>query len=504
MNTEPSTGELRVRRLGIDTYREPIVFMRADCSVCRAEGFRAMSRVQVSCGPRSLIATLNVVHGDLLTLHEAGLSESACKTLGAHNGDLVRLSHPAALDSFSAVRRKIYGGRFSDDDLHQIIRDVSAGRYSSVELAAFVTICADQRMNMAETLALTRAMVDAGTRLAWNQRPVVDKHSVGGLPGNRTTPIVVPIVAACGLTIPKTSSRAITSPAGTADTMEVLAPVELTLEHMRQVVDSECGCIVWGGSIALSPADDVLIQVERPLDFDSDAQLAASVISKKIAAGSTHLLIDIPVGPTAKLRSAAAAQALSDLLCAVGGELGLQVRAVQTDGSQPVGRGIGPVLEAIDVLAVLQNRADAPPELRQRALLLAGELLELGGKAAAGEGQRIAQRVLDSGEAWRKFQAICEAQGGLREPHLAPYRRPFPAAAAGRVAGVDNRRLGRVAKLAGAPLSAAAGLVIDARLGDRVQAGQPLYTIHAESLGELEYAWAYAQSQAPIISLVSP
>lgn len=492
---------LRARRLGIDTYREYVVFLHAASPACRAEGLRALSRVRVSCGARDIIATLNVVRSELIGEHEAGLSEAAWHALGAHTDESVQISHPSTVESFSAVRRKIYGGRFSDAELTQIVRDVSTGLYSSVELAAFVTACAGDHMQPQETLALTRAMVEAGTRLAWPRRPVLDKHSVGGLPGNRTTPIIVAIVAASGATIPKTSSRAITSPAGTADAMETLAPVDLTLEHMREVVEREGGCVVWGGAMALSPADDLLIQVERPLDFDSDAQLAASVISKKVAAGATHLLIDIPVGPTAKVRSGVAAQRMAATLCQLGAAFGLKVEAIETDGSQPVGRGIGPALEARDVLAVLRGDADAPPELRDRALLLAGRLLELAGRAGLGDGAENAARMLDSGSAWKKFQAICEAQGGMREPPVATYRRDILSASAGVMSCIDNRRLGRVAKLAGAPLSPAAGVCIHARLGQRVAAGEPLYTVHAQTPGELEYAAEYAAGHPQIMSV---
>ncbi|MDR3415173.1 MAG: thymidine phosphorylase family protein [Nevskia sp.] len=492
-------NELKARRLGIDTYRERVVFMRYDCPVCRAEGFRSMGRVRVSLGERSVIATLDVVQGNLLGGDEIGFSEAAWNALGAHDGDCVRIFHPDTLDSFSAVRNKIYGGRFSQSDLHNIVRDLTAGRYSSIEIAAFITACAGDRMSTEETIALTQAMVDSGTRLAWPQHPVVDKHCVGGLPGNRTTPILVPIVAACGLTIPKTSSRAITSPAGTADTMEVLAPVDLTLEHMRRVVEREGGCVVWGGSMALSPADDLLIQVERPLDFDSTGQLTASILSKKLSAGSSHLLIDMPVGPTAKVRDDKAAAALRARLLAVGEAVGLKLRVVCSDGLQPVGRGIGPALEALDVLAVLRCDAAAPQDLRERALLLAGHLLELGGKAADGEGLGLAARTLDSGAAWDKFQAICTAQGGLREPGRAAHRLPVTAARSGVVTRIDNRRLARVAKLAGAPMAPAAGVELLARLGQRVAADEPVYLIHAEAPGELDYAANYAGSRPDII-----
>jgi thymidine phosphorylase len=499
-----SQDALRARRVGIDTYREHVIFLKKECAVCRAEGLRAMSRVHVGCEGRGIVATLNVVSADWLSDGEAGLSESAWQALGVRPGQVVELSHPSTVESFSAVRRKIYGGSFDDSELRQIVRDLGSGLYSAVEIAAFVTACAGDRMAFAEILGLTRAMVDAGTRLAWHQRPVMDKHCVGGLPGNRTTPIVVAIVAAAGLAMPKTSSRAITSPAGTADTMEMLAPVDLTLERMRHTVEREGGCIVWGGAMALSPADDILIQVERPLDFDSHAQLAASVISKKVAAGSSHLVVDLPVGPTAKLRNLDAAGSLAALLVRLGAAFGLSVEPMYTDGTQPVGRGIGPALEAWDVLSVLRLEADAPPDLRDRAIHIAGRLLEIGGCAAAGTGIPRARQLLESGAALRKFEAICEAQGGQRVPPRATHTREIRARRRGRITGVDNRRLARVAKLAGAPVAPAAGVVLGVRLDQQVEAGQPLYTIHAQAAGELEYAASYAAGHPDIFRIAGP
>ena len=502
MNAEPRHDpSLAARRLGIDTYLEPVVFMRADCHVCRAEGFAARSRVKVTLRDKSIVATLNVVHTDWLLPDEAGFSEHAWRMLGARAGDRVRFSHPDPIESESLLRRKVYGSRLDAAQMRSIIDDVAAGAYSDLQLAAFVTACAGDRLDRDETFGLTRAMVDIGTRIRWEFPVVADKHCVGGLPGNRTTLIVVPIVAACGLPIPKTSSRAITSPAGTADTMETLAPVALDLPAMRRVVEREGGCVVWGGAVALSPTDDVLIQVERPLDFDSEGQLVASVLSKKAAAGATHVVIDIPVGASAKVRSPAAARSLSEHLHYVAHRLGLTLRIMETDGAQPVGRGIGPALEAHDVLAVLQRRRGAAQDLRERALLIAGAVLELAGRAATGQGAVAAAAALDDGRAWAKFQAICEAQGGMREPPRARYRHAVPAGAAGRIAAFDNRRLARMAKLAGAPRAHAAGLEMHVQLGDLVTSDQPLFTLHAEAPGELEYAKRYLDEQPGIVVL---
>ncbi|WP_342113295.1 thymidine phosphorylase family protein [Pseudoduganella sp. OTU4001] len=492
---------LRARRLGIDTYQQPVAYMRRDCAVCRAEGFEAQSRIELQCGANIVAAMLNVVDGGLLEGQEVGLSEAAWEALGAAPGMPVTVRHAAPLASFSAVRGKIHGRPLDEAAAQAIVADIAGGRYPDIHLSSFITACSGNRLDLAETIALTRAMAGAGERMQWPAPVVVDKHCVGGLPGNRTTLLVVPIVAACGMTMPKTSSRAITSPAGTADTMETLAPVAIGIDAMRRVVQREGGCIVWGGSVTLSPADDVLIRVERPLELDSDGLLVASVLSKKLAAGATHVLIDIPVGRTAKVRSGQAAQQLAARLEAAGQALGLAVRCVVSDGSQPVGVGIGPALEAMDVLAVLQGSAAAPQDLRQRALALAGGVLELGGRAAPGAGLALAAEVLDSGAAWNKFQAICAAQGGLREPPLAACSHVLEARHAGRVVGVDNRKLATLAKLAGAPRAAAAGVRFLAPLGSRLAVGQPMLTIHADTPGELAYALEYAQAQSNLVTV---
>jgi thymidine phosphorylase len=497
-----AANRLPLRRLGIDTYQEPVLYMHRDCHVCRSEGFEAQSRVEVALNGHTIVATLNVVNGAFLSPGEAGLSEAAWRLLHARDGDVAALHHPAPLESLGHVRAKVYGRRLGPAAFDAVIADAAAGRYSDLQLAAFVTACAGDHLDLDETISLTRSMVGVGERLHWGPGLVMDKHCVGGLPGNRTTMIIVPIVAACGLRMPKTSSRAITSPAGTADTMETLAPVDLDMEHIQRVVDRTGGCIVWGGAVRLSPADDVLIRVERPLDLDSQGQLVASVLSKKVAAGSTHVLIDVPVGLTAKVRSTDAAAQLARALEQVGHALGLQVRVVQTEGLAPVGRGIGPALEARDVLSVLRRESQAPADLAHRAMALTGDILEFGGAAPPGGGLALATAVLEDGRAWAKFQEICEAQGGLREPPVAAYRQPLRAPRSGTVIAIDNRRLARIAKLAGAPKAPSAGIDMHVQLGAVVEHGEPLFTLHAATPGELAYALEYATTQAEAVHVM--
>jgi thymidine phosphorylase len=487
--------------MGVDTYKEAVVYMHKDCHVCQSEGFEVHSRVRLTIGDHAVIATLNMVRSNIIRPGEVGVSEYAWQLLDAKPGDEVLVSHPKPITSLSQLRSKIYGHELDDKAYRHIITDITAGKYSDIHISSFLTACAGGRMALEEIIGLTKAMTSVGDSLSWGKEMVVDKHCVGGLPGNRTTPIIVAIVAAFGLTMPKTSSRAITSPAGTADTMEVLTSVDIPVSQVKQVVEKEHGCMVWGGAIALSPADDILIRVEKALDLDSEGQMVASILSKKIAAGSTHVLVDIPIGETAKVRSQVMAEQLKYYLEVVGDALGIYVKVIFSDGSQPIGHGIGPALEARDVLCVLQNKPEAPQDLRTHALNIAGHVLEFSPDVEAGQGVSIANDMLTSGKAWKKFQAICEAQGGLKSVPEATYVHVYRAHSDGRVAAIDNRRLATIAKLAGAPADKAAGIDLHVKLDMPVVQGQPLFTIHAESPGELEYALSYLKQGNNIIHM---
>ena len=487
------------RSLGIDTLQEHVVYMHKDCPVCRSEGIEAQTRVEVRHDQRQVMATVNVVSSDILKCGEIALSNNAEMALAVKEGDTLEVAQAGQIESLSQLKSKIYGHRLSRHAFEGIVSDIAQSRYAKIHIAAFLTAMASHRANAQEVGDLTSAMVNIGERLSWGTSLIADKHCVGGLPGNRTTPIVVAIVASKGLVMPKTSSRAITSPAGTADVMEVMTPVTLELAAMRDVVHKESGCFVWGGSLALSPADDLLIKVARPLELDSDAQLVASVLSKKIAAGSTHAVIDIPVGPTAKIRSKEQADHLEHLLNQVAFANGLTLKVVRTDGRAPVGRGLGPALEARDVLAVLRNESIAPQDLRERAIRLAGELLELCGASDHGQGLADATEILDSGRAWDKFLRICMAQGGFTEPGTAAIQFDVIANQSGTVNQIDNRRLARLAKLLGAPEAKTAGLDLNVTLGVQVNAGQRLFTLHAEAEGEMNYARTYLDGHPPIL-----
>lgn len=493
---------LKIRRVGIDTYRENVAFLHRDCAVYRSEGFQALSKVEIhqEHDSQPVIAVLNVVDDDAITRPgELGLSEQGYAQLGMPEGSPVSIAQATPAASLNAVHRKIAGEPLEFSDYQKITRDIAANRYSRIELAAFLVACSQNGLEREEVLSLCRAMTETGDRLDWGEPLVVDKHSIGGIPGNRTSMLVTPIVASHGMLMPKTSSRAITSPAGTADTMEVLANVDLEPSRLHDIVQQHRGCLAWGGTAKLAPVDDILISVERPLSMDSPGQLVASILSKKVAAGVTHLLIDIPLGPTAKVRSQSAALHLRKLFEYAGDRMGLHLEVMITDGSQPIGRGVGPVLEVRDVMQVLNNVPAAPRDLREKALRLAGRILEFDPDVRGGQGYVIARDILDSGRALTKMQEIIAAQGE-HQPRL-PGKLQFCVTAplGGMVSAIDNLQVAHIARLAGAPIDKGAGVDLHKQLGDPVEADEPLYTIHAEFMANFNFAREAAEQDSGYI-----
>jgi thymidine phosphorylase len=274
--------------------------------------------------------------------------------------------------------------------------------------------------------------------------------------------------------------------------MEVLANVELPFDRLSGIVREHRGCLAWGGTAHLSPADDVLISVERPLSLDSPGQMVASILSKKIAAGSNHLVLDIAIEPTAKVRSMPDAQRLRRLFEYVAHRLGLSLAVVITDGRQPIGCGVGPVLEARDVMRVLENHPLAPQDLRQKSLRLAGRLLECDPDIRGGDGYAIARDILDSGRALEKMRAIIAAQGArpfdAERPALGALSFEVHAPRGGVVTAIDNLQIARIAQTAGAPKVQGAGVDLARKLGEPVAEGEVLYRVYAAYQSDLEFA----------------
>jgi AMP phosphorylase len=478
--------DLQVVRVDLATRVPTVVLNTADAAEL---GVNPLERVQIDGDSRTTIGIVEVTE-ELVSPGSLG----ATGRLG-HLSGTVTVSLAPVPASVRFIRKKLDGVELERDELRRIVADIYEDRLSDIELSAYVTAAYTRGLSFEETRHLSAAMADVGARLTWPDEVVADKHSIGGVIGNRVTPIVVPIVVAAGVTVPKTSSRAITSPAGTADTMEVFCDVEFSLAEVREIVAEAGGCMVWGGGVNLSPVDDRIIRAENPLSLDPRGQLIASVLSKKRAAGSTHVLIDIPYGEGAKVESLPEARELATDFKRVGAHLDLRVECAITRGDRPIGRGIGPVLEARDVLTVLSG--GGPTDLRHKSLRLAGMLLECCGVEAD------PAALLDSGAALAAFHRIVAAQGGDPEVALGDLRPgeetwALRAARSGVVSHIDNALVGEVARRAGAPKDARAGVHLGVAVDDEVERGEPLFLVHAEHAGKLADARALAERTFPV------
>ncbi len=463
-------------------------------------GVHSSDRIRLTYGTHEAIAIANIAAN--FPMNRIGLYDEIALALGVREDEKINVTLAPVPESLINVRAKLRGDRLREQEIKTIVQDVVERHLSSVEIAAFLTALKIYGLSTGEAEAMSRAMVSTGKTLNFGPGPILDKHSVGGIPGDKTSMMVVPIVAAAGYTIPKTSSRAITSPAGTADRVETLCPVNLSLSEIQAVVAKTNGCLVWGGSLELAPADDLFIQVEYPLGIDP--LLLPSILSKKKAIGATHVAIDIPTGVGAKIKTRTEAYTLAADFVDLGKRLGLNIQCALTFGDQPLGCSMGPALEAKEALQTLMGAGS--PDLCEKAVSLAGMLFEMVG---AEDGRVIAERMIDSGKAEKKLREIIAAQGG--DPTIQPNDLPVGkfcevvrSDKAGRVLWLSTDELVRIAREAGTPKEKGAGLVLHAKLGDTVRKDGILFEIHADRASKLASALELAKTLSPIVLSKKP
>lgn len=459
----------------------------------------AMDRISITHGGHEIAAVTDICENDkIIPPGSIGLFDEILHNIKLKKGNYVDISIAKKLVSLADIKKKMQGKKLSPKELDEIVKDIVSNNLSEVELAYFVAACYSHKLTMDEIVSLTKAIIRNSDRLNLNRKIVLDKHSIGGIPGNRTTMIVVPIIAATGFYIPKTSSRSITSPAGTSDTVETLCNVSFSVNEIKKIVEKTNGCLVWGGAVNLAAADDKMIKVRHPLSLDPEGMLLASILAKKAVVNSSHVLIDIPVGKTAKIASAKEAEHLKKEFQYISKKLGLKVKVIITDGSQPIGNGIGPNLEARDVLMVL--RGTGPKDLKEKSIHLAAELLSM---VKVPEPEKLARFTLESGLAYKKFKEILEAQGGNPDIlpdqlKVGPHYFDFKARRTGIIHSIDNKIISKAARMAGAPKDKAAGIYLGVHNHYLVKKRSVLFRVYAESRVRLKYVKQFLDSAEPI------
>jgi len=438
----------------------------------------------------------------LVEKNEIGLSNEVSEILKLKNKTYVEVSASESSNVTYILRKKLSGEKLSKKEIEFLVSEIVHDNLTKAEIAYFAAAAKLQGMSIKEIVNLIKSMVKTGAKLKFKNKIVADKHSIGGIAGNRTTPIIVSICAAAGLTIPKTSSRAITSAAGTADTIETIANVEFSHKELKKIVNKAGACLAWGGSLGLAPSDDKIIQVENLINLDSEPQLLASILSKKISAGSKYILIDIPYGKSAKVKSIIEAKKLGAKFQKLAKYFRLKVKIIYTDGNQPVGSGIGPVLEMLDVLSVLQNKENCPQDLKAKSLLLSEELMKLCGIKHS---KQKAKEILESGKAYEKFKEIINAQNKdnkfdkhLKKLKLAQFSKKIKSIKSGKIAVIDNKKINSLCRVLGTSENKSAGVYLHKHLG-KIKKGEIIITLYTESKPKLKDALRFIKEVKPIV-----
>ena len=403
-------------------------------------------------------------------------------------------------NALNAIRKKLIGKTLNYKEIFSIMDQIAKQRLGDILTTYFAASGYLKGFTNQELYSLTKAMVETGEKLHF-KGIVADKHSIGGVPGNRTTLIVVPIIAAAGFLIPKSSSRVITT-SGTADDMEILAPVVLSKEKILKIIKKIKACIVWGGNFNIAPADDVIINVEKELMFESFDKIIISIMSKKIAFGATHVIIDVPYGNSLKVTHLKDAEILKNKFEYIAKKFNIKIRVLIHRTDQPVGRGIGPTLETKDALKVLEQTSDRPYDLEVRSITLAGNLLELCLKDSPkklqeevkntyGNCNGWATEILQKGLALKKMKEIISEQGGnpsIKSSELTPGKFTYEIKAEKdcSIKNIDSKNLTLCVKALGAPTQKKAGIYLNKKEGEKINKEDLICTLYSENVYNLK------------------
>lgn len=394
---------------------------------------------------------------------------------------------------YDIIHKKRDGGELTREELQFFVRGVTDGDIPDYQISALLMAIYFQKMNRRETADLTGLMADSGDRI--DLSPIegfkADKHSTGGV-GDKTTLIIAPIVAACGVRVAKMSGRGLGHTGGTIDKLESIPGfcTALSPEHFFDIVQ-KVGVAVAGQTGNLAPADKKLYALrDVTATVENISLIAASVMSKKLAAGADGILLDVKTGSGAFMKTVADSVALAEEMVSIGVHTGKKTAALITDMDCPLGYAIGNALEVIEAADTL--RAHGPADLTAVSVELAASMLYLGGKGDIAGCRALAQRALEDGSAFETLCAMVTAQGGdsdvLRDTSLfkkAEIAHTVLAPRAGYIAAMDTEEIGGVSALLGAGRETAesaidfsAGLLLHAKTGRQVEAGTPLATLY--------------------------
>ena len=470
---------LTLKHLPINSFSENIAYAHRDCVAYKVDDIDTLTKIEIHGGVRPVYAFLQLVEDEsIVSPNEIALNTEAFEQINLPEGANVTITLSPTPPSLGYVKKKVNGNILSSSEYKAIINDIASHRYTNMDIASFL-VASGSFTSVTEVLAMAEALT-GDNPLVWDDESiVVDQHCLGGVPGNKTDIIVMAIVAAYGLPMPKTASRSVTSCAGVADVFSVLANTDLDDEQFQSLVRENRAALAYYNNLKISEISKLVFSVEKWLGIVKQEHIVASILAIKKSAGVTHLLVDIPVGLNARVKNTNEAMKMRKLIEYIGDMMQMEVDVVITDGSEPVGNGVGAVLEARDVMKILCNKTDAPEDLKEKSLFLAGRILEFDPKLRGGQGYAVAKELLESGKALEAMNNIIHAQGKAAQPQMGHLTRDIVAKTSGVIEAIDNSRITKIGVWAGAGQYPGAGVDLMRKVGDYVKEGEVLYRIYS-------------------------
>ena len=404
-----------------------------------------------------------------------------------------------------AIRKKMKWLPISYDEMYAIIKDISEGKLSEVMATYYVASSFFYPTTDEEMYLTAKAMAECGVMFKYPKWEIIaDKHCIGGVPWNETTMIMIPTLASLGIKMPKNFSKAITSPAATWECVNVLMDINFDKEGIEKLIKDVNCCLVRGWGLDLAPADDKLIKVQYPLAMQSRAKVVSSIMAKKYAMWVTHSLIDIPVGPTAKVTTMEEALDWKQKFEYVGKKLGMKMTVQITPANEVIGNWVGANLQVREVLRVLQQHQNRPKDLEEKAMKLTWKIIEIVGLAKGKEAIELAKKQLKSWAARKTMQKIIKAQNGnpdISSEDIKPgiFTKEILADSDGTVKKVDLHNVNQICRRLGCAAINEAWIYISKRLWDKVNKWDVLFTMYSTNENKIDLAEKQAKEKPAII-----
>jgi thymidine phosphorylase len=484
---------LKIKHISINSLGENQAYINRNCAEYRIDEIDSLLRLEILGENKSVYAFLQKADDSLVAPDEIGLNDEAFKALNLPQGSMVSVIPASQPLSLRALEHKLNGEVLSSGEYAAIFEDIANGRYAKTDMAAFLVACganmaATELVSMTETLMADRV-------LYWHtEKPLVNQYSFGGIPANKTDLIVMSIVAAYGLPVAMPCTHSRISVAGTADTTGCFAELDLSAKEFQKQIYSDGAAVVCYDALYHSESGRLLHNLRNRMEIKQNELIAASILAMMLSVGVCNFVLDIPVGKYARVNTANEAMRLKKQIEYVGDVLGISVDVVISDGSEPIGNGIGAVLEAQDVLKVLQNDPAAPRDLREKSLYLAGRVLEFDAKLRGGLGYDLANEILTDGRALKKFEQIREKQGKKSLPPLGDYVRDVVSSYDGVVESINTEVLSRIGTYAGATQSIGSGVYLHKKVGDKVKSGDIIYTVYSCNATDFDFVSSLIES----------